>query len=115
MDNGADAVSVSNHGGNQLDSAASTISVLPSVVEAVADRGEVYLDGGVRSGQDILKAMAYGAKACLLGRAHLYGLAAAGEKGVTKALDIIRYELDVSAALTGLRDVRDASRDILVE
>jgi L-lactate dehydrogenase (cytochrome) len=115
MDSGVDAVSVSNHGGNQLDSAASTISVLPSVVEGVAGRGEVLLDGGVRSGQDILKALAYGAKACLLGRAHLYGLSAYGEKGVAKALDIIRYELDVSTALTGLADVQDASTDILVE
>jgi L-lactate dehydrogenase (cytochrome) len=115
MDSGVDAVSVSNHGGNQLDGAASTISVLPSVVEAVGGRGEVLLDGGVRSGQDVLKALAYGATACLLGRAHLYGLGAYGEKGVTKALDIIRYGLDVSTALTGLSDVRDASTDILVE
>jgi L-lactate dehydrogenase (cytochrome) len=115
MDNGADAVSVSNHGGNQLDGAASTISVLPGVVEGVAGRGEVLLDGGVRSGQDVLKALAYGAQACLLGRAHLYGLGAYGETGVTKALDIIRYELDVSTALTGLTDVRDATTDILVE
>jgi L-lactate dehydrogenase (cytochrome) len=113
MEVGADAVSVSNHGGNHLDSAASTISVLPDVVEGVNGRGEVLLDGGVRSGQDVLKAMALGAKGCLLGRAHLYGLAAGGEAGVAKALSIIRNELDVSVALTGLTDVRDASRGIL--
>ncbi len=114
MEHGADAVSVSNHGGNQLDSAASTISVLPDVVEGVDGRGEVLLDGGVRSGQDILKAVAQGATACLLGRAHLYGLAAAGEAGVTKALDLMRYELDVSVAQTGLTRIADASPDILV-
>jgi L-lactate dehydrogenase (cytochrome) len=113
MDHGADAVSVSNHGGNQLDSAASTISVLPEVVAGVDGRGEVLLDGGVRSGQDILKAISLGADACLLGRAHLFGLAAFGQEGVTKALELIRYELDVSVAQTGLTDVRDASPDIL--
>ncbi len=113
MEHGMDAVSVSNHGGNQLDHAASTISVLPSVVEGVDGRGEVLLDGGVRSGQDILKCVALGATGCLLGRAHLYGLGAGGERGVAKALDIIRYELDVSVAQTGLNDVRDASPKIL--
>ena len=113
MDHGADAVSVSNHGGNQLDSAASTISVLPEVVEGVQGRGEVLLDGGVRSGQDLLKAKALGANACLLGRAHLFGLAAYGEDGVIKALDLMRYELDVSVAQCGLTDVNDASPDIL--
>ena len=113
MDSGADAVSVSNHGGNHLDSAASTIRALPDVVEGVAGRGEVLLDGGVRSGQDILKAMALGAKGVLLGRAHLYGLGAAGQKGVAKALDILKYELDVSVGLTGLTDVRQASPEIL--
>lgn len=114
MEHGADAVSVSNHGGNQLDSAASTISMLPEVVEGIAGRGEVLIDGGVRSGQDILKALALGANACFLGRAHLYGLGAFGEAGVKKVLDIIRYELDVSVALTGLSDVREASPEILV-
>jgi L-lactate dehydrogenase (cytochrome) len=114
MEHGADGVSVSNHGGNQLDGAASTISVLPEVVEGVNGRGTVMLDGGVRSGQDILKVLAYGGDGCLLGRAHLYGLGAAGEPGVRKALDLIRYELDSSLALTGLSDVHDASREILV-
>ena len=114
IEHGADGVSVSNHGGNQLDSAASTISVLPDVVKGVDGRGEVLIDGGVRSGQDILKACAHGATACLLGRAHLYGLAASGEIGVAKALELMRYELDVSTALTGLSEISDASTEILV-
>ena len=114
IEHGADGVSVSNHGGNQLDSAASTISVLPDVVRGVDGRGEVLIDGGVRSGQDILKACAHGATACLLGRGHLYGLAASGEIGVTKALELMRYELDVSTALTGLSEISDASTEILV-
>jgi L-lactate dehydrogenase (cytochrome) len=106
---GADGISVSNHGGNMLDSSSSTIAALPDVVEAVGDRAEVLLDGGIRSGQDVLKAMALGARACLIGRAHLYGLGAAGEAGVSKALDIIRKELDISAGLSGLSRVSDAS------
>jgi L-lactate dehydrogenase (cytochrome) len=114
MEHGADAVSVSNHGGNQLDSAASTISMLPDVVEGVAGRGQVLIDGGIRSGQDILKALALGADACILGRAYLYGLGAAGQAGVAKVLDMIRYELDISLALTGLTDVHEASPGILV-
>ena len=114
IEHGADGVSVSNHGGNQLDSAASTISVLPDVVRGVDGRGEVLIDGGVRSGQDILKACAHGATACLLGRGHLYGLAASGEIGVTKALELMRYELDVSTALTGLSEISEASTEILV-
>jgi L-lactate dehydrogenase (cytochrome) len=115
MDAGVDAVSVSNHGGNHLDSSASTIAMLPGVVEGVDGRGEVLLDGGVRSGQDILKAMALGARGVLLGRAHLYGLAAGGQRGVAKALDIIRNELDVSVGLTGLTDVHQVSPDILFD
>jgi len=114
MEHGADAVSVSNHGGNQLDSAASTISMLPDVVDGVAGRGQVLIDGGIRSGQDILKALALGADACILGRAYLYGLGAAGQTGVEKVLDMIRYELDISLALTGLTDVHEASPGILV-
>jgi L-lactate dehydrogenase (cytochrome) len=110
---GADGISVSNHGGNMLDATTSTVAALPGVVEAADGRVEVLLDGGIRSGQDVLKALALGARACLIGRAHLYGLGAAGEAGVAKALDIIRKELDVSAALTGLADVADASRDLL--
>lgn len=114
MEHGADAVSVSNHGGNQLDSAASAISMLPEVVEGVDGRGPVLIDGGIRSGQDILKALALGADACLVGRAYLYGLGAAGQAGVAKVLDLMRYELDVALAFTGLKDVHDASAAILV-
>lgn len=83
-------------------------------LEVLTGGGEVLIDGGVRSGQDILKACAHGATACLLGRGHLYGLAASGEIGVTKALELMRYELDVSTALTGLSEISDASTEILV-
>jgi L-lactate dehydrogenase (cytochrome) len=110
---GADAIVVSNHGGRQLDGARSTISALPRVVEAVGDKTEVLFDSGVQSGQDILKALAYGAKGCLMGKAFLYGLAAGGEAGVTKAIEIIAKELDVSMALTGTRDVRAVDRSVL--
>ena len=110
---GADAIVVSNHGGRQLDGARSAISALPRVVEAVGDRTEVLFDSGVQSGQDILKALALGAKGCLMGKAFLYGLAAGGEAGVTKAIEIIARELDVSMALTGTRDVRAVDRSVL--
>jgi L-lactate dehydrogenase (cytochrome) len=110
---GADALVVSNHGGRQLDHTASSIRVLPEVVDAVGGRIEVLFDGGIRSGQDLLKALALGAKGALIGRAYAYGLGALGEKGVTRALEIIRSELDVSMALCGIRDVKDASPAIL--
>jgi L-lactate dehydrogenase (cytochrome) len=110
---GVDAVSVSNHGGNQLDEACSAISCLPAVAEAARGRLTVLLDGGIRSGQDVLKALALGADACLLGRVHLYGLAAAGEAGVEKALAIVRRELEVSAGMTGLARISDVSRDVV--
>jgi L-lactate dehydrogenase (cytochrome) len=110
---GADAIVVSNHGGRQLDSTTSSIRVLPEVVDAVGGRVEVLFDGGIRSGQDLLKALALGAKGAMIGRAYAYGLGAMGEKGVTRALEIIRSELDVSMALCGLRDVKDASPAIL--
>ena len=113
-EHGVDALVVSNHGGRQLDGARSTISALPGVVDAVAGRCEVLFDGGVRSGQDVLKALALGAKGCLIGKAFLYALAARGEAGVTLALDILRQELAVSLALTGANDVRNVTRDILV-
>jgi L-lactate dehydrogenase (cytochrome) len=113
-EHGADAVVVSNHGGRQLDGARSTISALPGVVEAIAGRCEVLFDGGVRTGQDVLKALALGAKGCLIGKAFLYALAARGEAGVALALDIIRKELAVSLALTGANDVRKVTGDILV-
>ena len=114
VEHGVDAMVVSNHGGRQLDGARSTISALPEVVDAVAGRCEVLFDGGVRSGQDVLKALALGAKGCLIGKAFLYALAARGEAGVSLALDIIRKELAVSLALTGANDVRNVTRDILV-
>jgi L-lactate dehydrogenase (cytochrome) len=114
VQHGVDAMVVSNHGGRQLDGARSTISALPEVVDAVGGRCDVLMDGGVRTGQDVLKALALGAKGCLIGKAFLYALAARGEAGVTLALDIIRQELAVSLALTGANDVRNVTRDILV-
>ena len=110
---GADAVVVSNHGGRQLDGATSTIAALPAVAEAVAGRCEVLLDGGITCGQDVLKALALGARACLIGKSYLYGLAALGGAGVSLALAIIRGELEVSMALAGERDVRNVSPRIL--
>jgi L-lactate dehydrogenase (cytochrome) len=110
---GVEALVVSNHGGRQLDGAASSIRALPEIVDAVGSRMEVLFDGGIRSGQDLLKALALGAKGALIGRAYAYGLGAMGEKGVARALEIIRNELDVSMALCGLRDVKDASPAIL--
>ena len=113
VDAGADAVVVSNHGGRQLDGAPSSIAALPYVVEAIGDRCEVWLDSGVRSGQDVVKAMALGARATMIGKAFLYGLGAMGGRGVTAALELIRKELDVSMALTGTRDVHDIGPQVL--
>src|SRR3954463_1813477 len=110
---GADAIVVSNHGGRQLDGTMSSIRALPEVVDAVGERIEVWFDGGIRSGQDVLKALALGARATLIGRAFAYGLGAMGEAGVTRALQIIQGELDVTMALCGLRSLRDANRGIL--
>lgn len=110
LDSGADAIIVSNHGGRQLDGAASSISMLPRIVDAVGDRMEVHLDGGIRSGQDVLKALCYGAKGTHIGRPFLYGLGAGGKAGVRRALEIIRKELDVTMALCGERDVKNLSR-----
>ncbi len=111
---GADAIVVSNHGGRQLDGALSSIRALGPILEAVGDRIEVHLDSGVRSGQDVLKAVAMGAKGVHIGRAYIYGLGAMGEAGVTKSLEIIRNELDISMALCGKRHVTDVDRDILM-
>jgi L-lactate dehydrogenase (cytochrome) len=102
---GADAIVVSNHGGRQLDGAASSIACLPSIVQAVGGSTEIMFDGGVRSGQDVLKAVALGARSVMIGRAFLYGLGAMGQAGVTTALELIRKELDVSMALTGSSDI----------
>jgi L-lactate dehydrogenase (cytochrome) len=110
---GADAVVVSNHGGRQLDGAPSSISVLPEIVAAIDGRCEVLFDGGIRSGQDIAKALALGARACLIGKSFLFALAAAGEAGVTKALEILRNELKVTLALTGTTSVAGAGRQML--
>ena len=110
---GADAVVVSNHGGRQLDGAPSTISVLPGVVDAVAGGCEVFFDGGIRSGQDIAKALALGARAGLIGKSFLFALAAGGEQGVTRPLTILRDELEVTLALTGTAHVAAAGRQML--
>jgi L-lactate dehydrogenase (cytochrome) len=114
VDAGADAILVSNHGGRQLDSAPSTASILPGIVDALGDRTEVYVDGGVRSGLDVLKFLGLGARACFIGRAYLYGLGAYGEAGVTKALEIIKDELDVAMALTSVTDASKVPRDIIL-
>ena len=110
---GADAIVVSNHGGRQLDGAPSTISVLPEIVEAVGGRCEVLFDGGIRSGQDIAKALALGAQGALIGKSFLFALAAAGEAGVTKAIEIMRNELRVTLALTGTCSVGAVGPHIL--
>ena len=111
---GADAIVVSNHGGRQLDGALSSIRMLSSIVEAVGDKIEVHLDSGIRSGQDVLKAMAMGAKGTYIGRAFVYGLGAMGEKGVTFALETIHKELDTTMALCGRRDIHDVDRSNLL-
>lgn len=114
LDVGADALIVSNHGGRQLDGAISSIRALPAILDAVGDRIEVHLDSGIRSGQDVLKALAMGAKGTYIGRAFTYGLGAMGEAGVTRALEVIAKELDSTMGLCGRRDVRDLDRDILM-
>ena len=111
---GADAIIVSNHGGRQLDGAMSSIAALQPILDRVGDRIEVHMDGGIRSGQDVLKAVSLGAKGTYIGRAFLYGLGAMGQEGVTKALQIIHKELDLTMAFCGLRDVKALSRDILI-
>lgn len=111
---GADAIVVSNHGGRQLDGALSSIRALGPIVDAVGDKIEVHLDSGIRSGQDVLKAVALGAKGTWIGRAYIYGLGAMGQAGVTRALEVIHKELDTSMALCGHRDIRNVDRDILM-
>jgi len=111
---GADALIVSNHGGRQLDGAPSSIAALPHIVHAVGDDIEVWLDGGVRSGQDVLRAVALGARGTLVGRAFLYGLGAGGQAGVERALEIIAKELDVSMAFCGRTDIGGVGRSILL-
>ena len=111
---GADAIIVSNHGGRQLDGAMSSIKMLPSIMDAVGDKIEVHMDGGIRSGQDILKAVALGAKGTYIGRAFIYGLGAMGEHGVSEALRILHKELDVTMALCGEKNVNDLGRHNLL-
>ncbi|MER9162401.1 alpha-hydroxy-acid oxidizing protein [Mesorhizobium sp. M0510] len=110
---GADAIIVSNHGGRQLDGASSSIGVLEEIADAVGDTIEVHMDGGIRSGQDVLKALCLGAKGTYIGRPFLYGLGALGKEGVTKALEIIRKEMDITLALCGKRLVTDMGKDQL--
>jgi L-lactate dehydrogenase (cytochrome) len=114
VDSGADALVVSNHGGRQLDGAPSSISALPEIVSAVGRKIEVHMDGGIRSGQHVLKALALGAKGTYIGRAFLYGLGAMGEAGVTKALEIIHKELDLSMAFCGRTDINTVDQGILL-
>ncbi len=111
---GADALIVSNHGGRQLDGALSSIEALPGIVDAVGDRIEVHMDGGIRSGQDVLKAVALGARGVYVGRAFIYGLGAMGEAGVSRALEIIRNELDLSMAFCGETRLADVGRQNLI-
>lgn len=114
VQSGADAIVVSNHGGRQLDGAMSSIEALPAIAEAVGDQIEVWFDGGIRSGQDVLKAVALGARGTMIGRAFLYSLGAMGGDGVSQMLEIMRKELDVSMALTGTKDIQDVGPQILV-
>ena len=114
VSSGADALIVSNHGGRQLDGAQSSIEALPAIVEAVGSQIEVHMDGGIRSGQDVLKAVALGARGVYIGRPFLYGLGAMGRPGVTKCLDILRNELDLTMAFCGLRDLQQVDKKILL-
>jgi L-lactate dehydrogenase (cytochrome) len=113
-DSGADALVVSNHGGRQLDGAESSIRALPPIAQAVGSRIEVWMDGGVRTGQDVLKAIALGAKGVLIGRPFVYGLGAGGEAGVTQCLEILRKELDLTMAMCGKTRLDDVDRGILL-
>jgi L-lactate dehydrogenase (cytochrome) len=114
VNSGADALIVSNHGGRQLDGAESSIRALPAIVDAVGTQIEVHMDGGIRSGQDLLKARALGAKGVYIGRSYIYGLGAMGEAGVTKALEIIHKELDITLALCGRTDINTIDKSILL-
>ena len=114
VDTGCDAIVVSNHGGRQLDGALSSIKMLPQIVSAVGDQVEVHMDGGIRSGQDVLKAIALGAKGTYVGRPFIYGLGADGQAGVTTALNIIAKELDTTMALCGERLLGNLNRDNLL-
>ena len=113
LDHGADGVIVSNHGGRQLEGAMSAVQALPEIAEAVGDKLEVVLDGGIRRGADVVRARALGAKACMIGRAWLYGLASGGQTGVERALEILRDEIDVTMTLLGRPTLAEIDRGIL--
>ena len=110
---GAQALVVSNHGGRQLDGAPSSIEALPEIVDAIGDRMEIMFDGGIRSGQDVMRALALGAKSCMIGRAYIHGLGAFGGPGVTKAIDIIRNELSTTMGLCGVNTIAEIDDQIL--
>jgi L-lactate dehydrogenase (cytochrome) len=111
---GADAIVVSNHGGRQLDGASSSIAMLPAIAQTVGSDTEVLFDGGIRTGGDMLRALALGARACMIGRAYIYGLGAGGQAGVAKAIDILEKELSVAMALTGTNMIADIGPQVLV-
>jgi L-lactate dehydrogenase (cytochrome) len=113
LDVGADAIVVSNHGGRQLDGAPSSISALPKIVEAVGSKTEVMFDGGIRTGADLMRALALGARSCLIGRAYVYGLGAGGQAGVAKAIEILRKELDITMALCGVSRIEDIGPHVI--
>jgi L-lactate dehydrogenase (cytochrome) len=110
---GADAIVVSNHGGRQLDGTSSSISMLPRVADAIGNDTEILFDGGIRTGADIVRALALGARACLIGRSYVWGLGAGGQKGVAKAIDILKNELSVTMALTGMARIADIDGRVL--
>ncbi len=112
---GAAALVVSNHGGRQLDGAPSSISMLPAIADALGSEIEIMFDGGIRSGQDILRALALGARSCMSGRAYIYGLGAAGQAGVARAIEIMRNELDISMALTGVNSIAEIDRRVIAQ
>jgi L-lactate dehydrogenase (cytochrome) len=115
VETGAQALVVSNHGGRQLDGAPSSIHVLPGIAEAVGDKIEIIFDGGIRSGQDVMRALALGARSCMIGRAYAHGLGAGGEVGVAKAIDIIRNELAVTMGLCGVNTIAEIDRHVLAD
>jgi L-lactate dehydrogenase (cytochrome) len=114
LQTGASAIIVSNHGGRQLDGAPSSISALPKIAGAVGSEIEVMFDGGIRTGQDLMRALALGARSCMIGRSYVYGLGAGGQAGVAKAIEILRSELDVTMALTGVKSIKEIGPQVLV-
>jgi L-lactate dehydrogenase (cytochrome) len=112
---GAEAIVVSNHGGRQLDGAPSSISVLPEIVQDVGSQTEIMFDGGIRTGQDVMRALALGAKSCMIGRSYIYGLGAGGQAGVELALDLIGKELSTTMGLTGINRIDEIDRRVLTD